>query len=284
MRAAEGICIIWVPSAVGMKQCWEFFKQWSHLWPELCFLLRQTALWLPLVLCSGADMWDEKWFLGCAQTPQIPLFLPKNRDYEVYKKLQLQSMQYVQLAWWAHSTNSCEEPTNSFEILQRVRKRQNPCLLLLIIALLPVFALSAASQQAGGRGKASFFKTFARGCSLSLPVAAGRRPRMAACLELPTCARMPILGLGTWQVPAGAGDPPSSPCLRSRRCHQEIAENRGRLLQQSPLQVRKMQQILRAAFLAFWNISGIAGIDTCPSGNFLSKRAGSAHLVQAVSR
>lgn len=43
----------------------------------------------------------------------------------------------------------------------------------LIIALLPIFSLSAASQQAGGRGKADF-KGFARDHSLCLPGVLGR--------------------------------------------------------------------------------------------------------------
>lgn len=42
----------------------------------------------------------------------------------------------------------------------------------LITALLPIFSLSAASQQAGGRGKAAL-KGFARDQSLSLPVVLG---------------------------------------------------------------------------------------------------------------
>lgn len=112
--AVEGVYIIRVPGAVGMKQYWELFWQWSLLWTDLCFLLGQAALWLLLVKCSGAGRRDEKWFLGCVQIPQIPLFLQKSRACGVYKKLQAQSMQYESLAWRAHSTNSREEPTINF--------------------------------------------------------------------------------------------------------------------------------------------------------------------------
>lgn len=129
------------------------------------------------------------------------------------------------------------------------------------------------SSAAGRREEQRLFKCF-QGAAASpcLEWLGGRGLCMATYLELPNHGRMPTLGLGTWQVPAGAGDLSLSLCLWSCRWHQGIAENRGRCFQQSHLRVRKVQQILFGAFLAFWNISGDVDIHTCPSGNFLSEQ------------
>lgn len=162
----------------------------------------ETALWLLLVMCSGVDRWDQKWFLGCVQNSSDTAFLrEKQRLWGIWRAATLVNARCVsgmtcslsKLMWGAHSqfSNSPkgQRKAKSLPSLAYYGPSARVCLV--------------RSQSAGQREGQSPFKTFAGGCSLSLPVVVGKGQRMATYLELLTCLRMPILGLGTWQVPAG---------------------------------------------------------------------------------